>query len=123
MDTTSYWIDSASLPQFPALAENLDVDVIIIGGGIMGITAAYLLKQEGKTVALLERARLASIDTGHTTAHLTAVVDQRYHHLKSNFGKDAARAVWDASGAAIDQIVRLIRAEDIACDFRWVPAF
>ena len=77
MDTSSYWTDSAPLPRFPALAKNLEVDVIVVGGGITGITAAYLLKQDGQRVALLERGRLAAVDTGHTTAHLTAVTDLR----------------------------------------------
>ena len=69
MDTTSYWIDSAPLPRFPKLDRDLKVDVAIIGGGITGITAAYLLKRAGHSVALIERARCASIDTGHTTGN------------------------------------------------------
>jgi glycine/D-amino acid oxidase-like deaminating enzyme/nitrite reductase/ring-hydroxylating ferredoxin subunit len=123
MNTSSYWIDSAALPRFPRLDRDLEVDVVVVGGGITGITAAYLLKRAGKKVALLERDRCARIDTGHTTAHLTCVTDLRLHELARTFGKDAARAVWDAGGAAIDQIVALIRAEDIACDFRWVPGY
>jgi glycine/D-amino acid oxidase-like deaminating enzyme/nitrite reductase/ring-hydroxylating ferredoxin subunit len=123
MDTTSYWIDSAPLPRFPKIDRNLEVDVVVIGGGIMGITAAYLLKQAGRTVALLERERCARVDTGHTTAHVTAVTDLSRQEIADTFGKDAAKAVWDASSAAIDQIVRNIRAEDIACDFHWVPGY
>ena len=123
MDTTSYWIDSAPLPAFPSLDRDLDVDVVVIGAGITGITAAYLLKRAGRTVALLEREGCARMDTGHTTAHLTCVTDERLHALAKHFGKDAARAVWDAGGAAMDQIHALIHAEDIACDFRWVPGY
>ena len=123
MDTTSYWIDSAPLPRFPKLERDLEVDVVVIGGGLMGITAAYLLKQAGRTVALLERERCARVDTGHTTAHLTAVTDLSRHEIKKTFGLEAARAVWDAGSAAIDQIATNIRAEDIDCDFRWVPGY
>ena len=123
MDTTSHWIATAPLPRFPPLERDLDVDVVVIGGGITGITAAYLLKRAGRKVALLERDRCARVDTGHTTAHLTAVTDLRLFEIEENFGRDAARAVWDAGGAAIDQIVNLIRSEDIACDFRWVPGY
>jgi glycine/D-amino acid oxidase-like deaminating enzyme/nitrite reductase/ring-hydroxylating ferredoxin subunit len=123
MDTTPYWIDSAALPRFPKLEKNLEVDAVVIGGGITGITAAYLLKQSGKTVALLERERCARVDTAHTTAHLTAVTDLRLQHIVKTFGRDAAKAVWDAGSAAIDQIVKNIRAADIACDFHWVPGF
>jgi glycine/D-amino acid oxidase-like deaminating enzyme/nitrite reductase/ring-hydroxylating ferredoxin subunit len=121
--TSSYWIDSAPLPSHPKLSRNLDVDVIVIGGGLTGITAAYLAKKAGRTVALLERATCASIDTGHTTAHLTAVMDLRLQEIAHRFGRDVARATWDAGMAAIDQIAQLIRREDIACDFHWQPGF
>lgn len=123
MDTTPYWIDSAALPRFPKVERDLEVEVVIIGGGITGLTAAYLLKQAGKTVALLERDRCARVDTGHTTAHLTAVTDLRLQEIAKTFGSDAAKAVWHAGSAAIDQIVKNIRAEDIACDFHWVSGY
>lgn len=123
VSTESYWIDSAPLPHFPKLEASLEVDVVIIGGGITGVTAAHLLKQRGKTVALLERDRLARVDTGHTTAHLTAVNDLSRQEMVRSFGKDAAKAVWDAGSAAIDLIVQNIRANDISCDFRWVPGY
>ena len=50
---------------------------MVIGGGITGVTAAYLLKKAGKKVCLLERDRLGYVDTGLTTAHLTYVTDLR----------------------------------------------
>jgi glycine/D-amino acid oxidase-like deaminating enzyme/nitrite reductase/ring-hydroxylating ferredoxin subunit len=123
MNMASHWIESAPLPRFPKLDRNLEVDVVVIGGGIMGITAAYLLKQAGRKVALLERDYLARVDTGHTTAHLTAVTDLSFQDAVKTFGKQATKAVWEAGAAAIDQIVSNIRSEGIACDFRWVPAY
>src|SRR5471032_534092 len=116
MDTTSYWIDTAPLPRFPKPSADLQVDAVVIGGGIMGITAAYLLKQAGLTVALLERDRFVRQDSAQTTAHLTSVTDTRLHRLARRFGPTQARAVWDAGGAAIDRIADLIRAEGIRCD-------
>lgn len=121
MDTTAYWIDSAPLPRFPAPDRDLSVDAAIVGGGIAGITAAILLKRAGLTVALFERGLCARADTGHTTAHLTCVTDERLHRLIRQFGRDGARAVWDAGAAAIDQISALISAYDVDCEFRWVP--
>jgi glycine/D-amino acid oxidase-like deaminating enzyme/nitrite reductase/ring-hydroxylating ferredoxin subunit len=123
MTNPSHWIETGPLPEFPKLDRDRTVDVIVIGGGIMGITAAYLAKQAGKSVALIERARCATVDTGHTTAHLTAVTDLRLNEIVDTFGRDAALATWEAGVAAIDQIVTLIRRLDIECDFHWVPGY
>src|SRR6266850_2607146 len=77
LDTAPYWIDSTSLPRFPRIERDARVDVVVVGGGITGLTTAYLLTLAGRSVALLERDRCASVDTGHTTAHLTMVLDTR----------------------------------------------
>lgn len=123
LDTTSYWIDTAPLPQFAALDRDILVDVAVIGGGITGVTAAYLLKKAGKTVALIDRRRFASVDTGHTTAHVTYVTDSRLSDLEKNFGRDHAAAVWDAGRAAQWQIQSIVDEEQIDCDFQWTPAW
>src|SRR5437667_9029945 len=104
MKSETYWRSSAAIPRFESLSHDAEVDVAIIGGGLTGITAAYLLKRDGAKVALLERGRCAATDTGHTTAHLTYVTDERLHHLVKTFGRDAAQAFWEAGAAAIDQI-------------------
>jgi glycine/D-amino acid oxidase-like deaminating enzyme/nitrite reductase/ring-hydroxylating ferredoxin subunit len=88
-----------------------------------GITAAYLIKCAGLSVAVVERERATLVDTGHTTAHLTYVTDVRSTNLVKYFGRDTARAVWDAGRVAIDQIKANIDAEEIACDFRTVPGY
>ena len=122
-DTTSHWLRSAQLPTYPALNRDLEVDVAIVGGGIVGITTAYLLKSAGLTVALVDRQRCAQADTGHTTAHLTMVTDLPITDLVRNVGADQARAVWDAGRIAIDQIQSHVQNEEIACDFRRVPGY
>jgi glycine/D-amino acid oxidase-like deaminating enzyme/nitrite reductase/ring-hydroxylating ferredoxin subunit len=123
MENLPYWIDSAPIKRFPRLQKNVTVDVLVIGAGITGISAAYLLKQAGLSVALIERERVASVDTGHTTAHLTYVTDVELHELARNFGNDHAQAAWDAGAAAIDEIERIVREEAIDCEFTRVPAY
>lgn len=123
IDTTPYWQTSATLPAFGPLDRDLTVDVVVVGGGLTGLTAAYLLTRAGRRVALLERGRCASIDTGHTTAHLTCVTDTRLSELLSAFGEDHARAVWDAGLSAIARIDEHIRTERIQCNFAWVPGY
>jgi len=120
--TSPYWSE-ASLPRFPKLERDVRVDVVVVGGGITGLTAAYLVAKAGRSVALLERARCAEIDTGHTTAHLTMVTDQRLAELVKRFGRNHAQAVWDAGLAAIAQIDSIVREEQISCAFAWVPGY
>jgi glycine/D-amino acid oxidase-like deaminating enzyme len=117
IETIPFWSDSASLPEFPKLNRSERVDVVIVGGGLMGLTSAYLLTTAGRRVAVLERDRCASIDTGHTTAHLTMVTDKRLKELIDDLGRDHAQAVWDAGLAAIAQIHAIVRHEQLACDF------
>jgi glycine/D-amino acid oxidase-like deaminating enzyme/nitrite reductase/ring-hydroxylating ferredoxin subunit len=123
MDTTSYWTDSATLPRCRQLGKNCQVDIAIVGGGITGITAAYLFKKAGYKVALLERGRIGGFDTVNTTAHLTCVTDTRISKLAAVFGKDATKTVWDGGRAAMDQIFTNIRDEGIKCDFEWIPGY
>jgi len=118
-----YWDISGVMPRYPPLYRDSRADVVVIGGGITGLTAAYLLKCAGKRVALLERGRLASIDTGSTTAHLSCVVDLPMTSLIKSFGADHARAVWDAGFAAIAQIADIIDAEEIDSRFARVKGY
>ncbi|HMF81281.1 MAG TPA: FAD-dependent oxidoreductase [Candidatus Acidoferrum sp.] len=123
MKNVPFWIDSAPIQKFPKLQRNINVDVVVVGAGVTGITTAHLLKTAGLRVALIERERVASIDTGHTTAHLTYVTDVELQKLARNFGKDHAQAAWDAGAAAVDEIERIVREQEIECEFRRVPGY
>jgi glycine/D-amino acid oxidase-like deaminating enzyme/nitrite reductase/ring-hydroxylating ferredoxin subunit len=118
----SLWVET-KLPQYPALDRDLEVDVVVVGAGLTGITAAYLLREAGVRVAVIERASVAAGDTARTTAHLTYVTDLRLHEVVQKFGRDAAQAFWEAGEAAIDEIARIVRETQADCDFRWVPGY
>ena len=118
----SPWVEFA-LPDYPALDRDLEVDVVVVGGGVAGLTTAYLLRREGLRVALIERDRLACADTARTTAHLTCVTDLRLRDLCDRFGKEAARTCWQAGAAAVDEIERLVRETGVDCGFRRVAGF
>ncbi|MGH9162353.1 MAG: FAD-dependent oxidoreductase [Vicinamibacteraceae bacterium] len=122
-ETTPYWSASATFPQFAAIADNTVADVVVVGGGITGLTTAYLLAKAGKRVVLLERSRCATTDTGHTSAHLTMVTDARLGKLAKRFGRDHAQAVWDAGFAAIAQVDQTIRDHEIDAGFAWVDGY
>src|SRR5690349_24593417 len=118
-DTTPYWSASVSFPRFPSLDRDIEADVLVVGAGITGLTAAYELAGAGRSVVVIDRGRCASVDTGHTTAHLTMVTDTRFSDLVDQLGRDHAQAVWDAGLAAIGRIDQLVRQHEIDCGFGW----
>lgn len=121
-DTTPYWREKA-IRRFAPLEQAAHYDVVVVGGGITGLSAAYFLKQVGKSVCLLERDRLAEADTGHTTAHLTCVTDLRLRELVGAFGREQAALAWYAGLAALDLIEQNVRQHAIDCQFHRVPGF
>ena len=90
MTSKTAW-QSVRMPRFPKVGKALQCDVLIVGGGITGLTAAYLLTKARKRVCVVERDRLGGGDTGCTTAHLTTVTDIRLTDLARSFGRDGAR--------------------------------
>jgi glycine/D-amino acid oxidase-like deaminating enzyme/nitrite reductase/ring-hydroxylating ferredoxin subunit len=112
-----------TLPSFPQLREDLRVDVVVIGGGLTGISAAYHLKRAGCSVALLERGRCGGFDTPNTTAHITHVMDDPLRVLARRFGNDWAALAWGAGRTAIETIAATIEAEGIACAFQRIPGY
>jgi glycine/D-amino acid oxidase-like deaminating enzyme/nitrite reductase/ring-hydroxylating ferredoxin subunit len=123
LDTTPYWSSSASLPSFAPLAEDGETDALVVGGGVTGLTVAALLAETGRRVTVVERGRCASVDSGHTTAHLTMVTDTRLGALVDRFGRDHAQAVWDAGLAALGHIEDAVRTHRIDADFARVDGY
>lgn len=116
------WMETP-LPTFARLEHDLEVDVVVVGGGLTGITTAYLLRREGMRVALLERNRLAAADTGRSTAHLTYVTDDRLHELVHRYGKEGAKAFWLTGATAIDAIEAIAKQTGADCEFSRLPGF
>lgn len=122
-DTTPYWSVSTTAPAFPTLTRAEEADVVVVGGGITGLTTAYLLARAGRRVVLLERDRCAQADSGHTSAHLTMVTDITLTELVKRFGRNHAQAVWDTGLAAIAQIETIIEREAIEARFERVAGY
>ena len=113
----SFWIDSTAETSFPKM-QNVTVDVAIVGAGITGITAAYLLKKAGKTVALVEGQKIANSASGHTTAKVTSLHQLIYATLIDRHGEDKARLYGESNQAGVEFVASTVEAEGIDCDFQ-----
>jgi glycine/D-amino acid oxidase-like deaminating enzyme/nitrite reductase/ring-hydroxylating ferredoxin subunit len=112
---SSLWL-GAVRTRFPQLDGSISVDVAVLGGGITGLTAAYLLKRAGKTVALAEMGTIGQGTTGNTTAKLTVGHSLIYTDLLRDYGEEVARLYAESNRAAIDRIEQVVEGEGIACD-------
>ncbi|RYE23621.1 MAG: FAD-dependent oxidoreductase [Sphingobacteriales bacterium] len=98
-------------------------DVLIVGGGITGLTTALLLQTEGKKCILAEAYNIGFGTTGGTTAHLNTILDTPYNVIARNFDEETTKVVAGASREAIDLIEGLVNKYNIDCDFSYQPAF
>jgi glycine/D-amino acid oxidase-like deaminating enzyme/nitrite reductase/ring-hydroxylating ferredoxin subunit len=119
--TESVWTAEVPLPTFPILDDLSNINVIIVGGGITGLTTGLLLQRAGISTAVVEQHRVGSGETGRTTAHVTAYIDAGYARLITDVGEDVARLVAQSKLEAIDFIETL--AQEISCDFERVPGY
>lgn len=121
----AFWTATASeaAPSYPRLSANLEVDVAIVGGGIVGLTAAELLKRTSRSVAVLEARRVGQQVTGRSTAKVTSQHGLIYDRLIRDFGEEEARIYGEANEQAIRRIEQLTIELRIACDFARAPAY
>ncbi len=119
----SYWLKNLTVPSFHSLQEDKQVDVVIVGGGITGLTTAYLLGNEGLKVAVLEADRVLNGTTGHTTAKITAQHGLIYDELVQNAGEHIAKCYYEANTEALHFIHQTIRQHKINCDFLQQDAY
>lgn len=118
----SLWME-VYLPPFPTLEKNCVTDVCIVGSGIVGLTCAYNLVKQGKSVIVLDQGAIGGGQSARTTGHLTAILDDRYYNLEIFFGEEGARLASESHLKAIDYIEQIIREENIECDFERVDGY
>jgi glycine/D-amino acid oxidase-like deaminating enzyme/nitrite reductase/ring-hydroxylating ferredoxin subunit len=122
MDTSSLWKGKAAKTAcLPTLQTDLNVDVAIVGAGITGLTAAMLLVQAGKRVAVLDAHKAGDASTGNSTGNLYATVDLGLHTLEERHGLETMRRVVESRSAAIDLIEATVGRLNLDCGFQRVP--
>jgi len=119
----SIWTDTNPQQTLHPLTEDLETDVVIIGGGIAGISIAYELTRQGKSVVLVEDGLLGSGETGRTTAHLTTSLENEYQEYEKVNGEKQAALLAESHTAAIDYIEKNVHEHTIDCDFQRVDGY
>ncbi len=114
--TTSIWM-SEDVRALPPLVTGAHADVCIVGTGIAGLTTAYCLVREGKSIILLNDGPPGGGMTQRTTAHLSNAIDDGYVKIERLHGVSSARLAAQSHTAAIDWIDRVRTQERIECDF------
>lgn len=119
-----YWAErtpAAKRPRYPSLRGDLTADVVVIGGGLTGATAAYVLAKDGFDVVLIEADRLAS---GGTSAGIGAIVPEpaaSYRPVEARVGIRRARAAWQTARAGALEFASALRRLGVRCDLEPVP--
>ncbi len=121
--TQSVWMATANTPIQSRLRENIRTDVCIIGAGIAGMTTAYLLAKEGRSVVVVDDGAIGGGMTGRTTAHLTNAYDDRFAEMEKLHGADGARLLAESHTAAINKVEMIAREEEIDCGFQRVDGY
>lgn len=120
----SIWIEYKSKEAYPKKSDTpFDVDVAIIGGGIAGISTAYLLSKTKLKVALFEKYKVGLGTSAYTTAMITQYTDSGLADLPKIYGVKRAKQIWQSHGEAIDLIEKIVKKEKLDCEFTRVPYF
>lgn len=114
----SLWRTFYQKPLYPRLSEDLQADVVVIGAGITGLTCAYLLKQAGFSVVVLEKDTVGGGTTGRTTGKVTSQHGITYADLQQRQGIETARAYGRMNQAALEQVAAIVKAERLECDWQ-----
>lgn len=119
----SIWKEFSEKKNFEKLNDNLECDVLVIGGGMAGILTAYYLQKVGRNVVLVEAHTIGSGMTANTTAVITAQHDTMYKDMIANNGFDVAKDYLYANLQAVENFKQLVEDEHIDCDFEITPSY
>ena len=117
MKKTSIWASECRQKQKTGEMPCECLDIVIIGGGITGVTLAYLLKDSNKKVALIDQGKIGDNVTGKSTAKISFLQRDIYQKLEKTFNYDTSKKYYESQLFAIQLIQEMIEQNKIKCDF------
>ena len=111
----SYWNKTGEKTSYPALDRDMETDILIIGGGITGITCAYCLALKGLRPVLIEAGELCDGTTGNTTGKVTIQHGIIYSNIERKHGEEAASLYAQSQNSALNFVRETVRRESIDC--------
>jgi glycine/D-amino acid oxidase-like deaminating enzyme/nitrite reductase/ring-hydroxylating ferredoxin subunit len=121
--TLSVWAATAEAPAPAPLQEDASANVCVVGAGIAGMTTAYLLAREGKSVFVVDDGPIGGGMSARTTAYLSNALDDRFYELERLFGEEGSRLAAQSHTAAINRVETIVREERIDCDFERLDGY
>ena len=116
-DNKSLWSSTATIKSRDTLLDNIECDVLVIGGGIAGVLTAYYLAQNNVNTIVVEAFGVCSGQTRNTTAKITSQHGACYYEIAKKFSESTAVAYANANERAITDFEQLIRNQRIDCNF------
>ncbi|MFD9901756.1 NAD(P)/FAD-dependent oxidoreductase [Mesorhizobium sp. NPDC059025] len=114
----SWYEDSAGpRPEYPLLDGDRQADVVIIGGGFTGLSAAVHLAKAGTNVVLIESYRFGDGASGRNGGQMGTGQRAWAEELESEYGLTRARALFDLAEEAKAHLLDFSAANGIEIDY------
>lgn len=116
MKNRSIWKENVNNEMLSSLDRDITCDVLIIGGGIAGLSTAYFLSKSNKNIVLIDKNKCAEGASSKNTGKLTFMQELIYHKLESNYSNKIARLYLESQKDAVSLAVDIIRQNNINCN-------
>lgn len=120
----SYWIlSSENDKSYKSLNNDINTDCLVVGGGIAGLTTAYLLAKENRKVVIVEADKIGFGASGRNTGKVTSQHGIIYSNIQKEYSSERARLYYDANEEGLSLVKKIIEEHNIDCNFKSVPSF